>query len=466
MLKPPEMIRSFLRSNRVRKPSASKRPTSPVRMKRLPVGGEPFGLARLLGLAVVAGHHAAGVAHHLAGLAGGNFDAGLVDQAQVVAFGRAAHGVQLVGVVVRFQDEGAAAFGQAVELHQSAGPAFQHIGLQRGVEGGAGAELHAEAAQVVRVEVGPRHQALVLHRHQHGVGHALCLRQRQVAGGVEFGHQQHRAAKGQRGEEHHQRGVGVQRRGQQGHGVRPVAVGGAARDVGPAHAVRLHDALGRAGGAGRIDDVEGLAGLQGDRGGVGAGRGEPGLQRLAGRGTVQRDARHRAASGIAHGVGCRGIGEQHPRRPRRPACAPGCPVCCQGPVARPPRPHAARPGTRRRSRWSWRRRGRWHPRPAGRRAAGRRRPGPCARRAWRSRWRGWPIRSIRPERGAAARRGRARGSGRESRGKAGVKAGEGFMAARSVQGGGIIRKRALATGRPAGDFPSRIGTIPAWNGQR
>ena len=38
MLKPPEMIMSFLRSSSVRKPSASKRPTSPVRMKRLPSG--------------------------------------------------------------------------------------------------------------------------------------------------------------------------------------------------------------------------------------------------------------------------------------------------------------------------------------------------------------------------------------------------------------------------------------------
>ena len=38
MLKPPLMIMSFLRSISVRKPSASKRPTSPVRMKRLPVG--------------------------------------------------------------------------------------------------------------------------------------------------------------------------------------------------------------------------------------------------------------------------------------------------------------------------------------------------------------------------------------------------------------------------------------------
>ena len=36
MLKPPLMIMSFLRSISVRKPSSSKRPMSPVRMKRCP----------------------------------------------------------------------------------------------------------------------------------------------------------------------------------------------------------------------------------------------------------------------------------------------------------------------------------------------------------------------------------------------------------------------------------------------
>ena len=142
----------------------------------LAAGVVPLGLARLLRLAVVADHHAARVAHHLAGLAGRHLMALLVDQADVVALGRSAHGVQLVGKLVRVQDAAAAAFGHAVELHQPAGPALQHIGLQRGVEGRAGAELHVEGLQVVALEVGQRHDALVLHRHQHGVRHAHASR--------------------------------------------------------------------------------------------------------------------------------------------------------------------------------------------------------------------------------------------------------------------------------------------------
>ena len=253
------------------------------------------------------------MAHHLAGLARRHLHARVVDQADVVALGRAAHGVQLVGVGVGLQDAGATAFGHAVELHQAARPARQHVGLQRGVERGAGAELHAKAAEVVRVEIGPRHQAAVLHRHQHGVGHPLGLRERQPAGGVELGHQQHRAAIGQRGKEHHQRGVGVQRGGEQRHRVRPVAVDGAARHVHPAHAVRLHDALGRARGARRVDDVEGPAGFDRHQLGGSAGRSQPVGQRTADGAAVERDARHRAQAGIVHRIGRRGIGEQHPR---------------------------------------------------------------------------------------------------------------------------------------------------------
>jgi hypothetical protein len=142
-------------------------------------GVEPLGLARLLGLAVVAGHHAGRVAHHLAGLAGGT-RARLVDQADVVALGRPAHGVQLVGVQVGFEDAGAAAFGHAVELGQAAGPARQHVGLELGAKRRAGAEL-GESAQVEIAELRQRHDALVLHRHQHGVRDAVLLGQLQVA---------------------------------------------------------------------------------------------------------------------------------------------------------------------------------------------------------------------------------------------------------------------------------------------
>ena len=164
---------------------------------------------------------------------------------------------------VRRQGAAAAAFGHAVELDQPARPARQHVGLQRRGEGRAGAELHAERRQVEAAELGQRHQPLVLHRHEHGVGDAVPLGQAQVLEGVELGHQHRGAAPGQRRQEDHQRGVRVERRGEQRGRVRAVAVGGAAAaHLRPAHRVRLDDALGRAGGARGIDDVERPVGLR------------------------------------------------------------------------------------------------------------------------------------------------------------------------------------------------------------
>ena len=143
MLKPPLMIMSLRRSIRIRKPSSSKRPTSPVRMKRWPCGVVPLGLARLLRLAVVAGHHAGERPTTSPGSPARQLAPLLVDQPDVVARGRLADRVQLVRVLVRVEDAGAAAFGHAVELDQAAGPALQHVGLERGGERRAGAELHA-----------------------------------------------------------------------------------------------------------------------------------------------------------------------------------------------------------------------------------------------------------------------------------------------------------------------------------
>src|SRR5690606_36120183 len=92
----------------------------------------------------------------------------LVDHPHVVTIEGLADGMQLVRVLVGYQHAGAATFGHAVELHQAARPAGQHVGLEFAVEGRAGAELHLEAGQVILVEVRAGHDALVLHRHQHG----------------------------------------------------------------------------------------------------------------------------------------------------------------------------------------------------------------------------------------------------------------------------------------------------------
>ena len=214
---------------------------------------EPLDLARFFGLLVVARHHARRAAHHLAHLAGGvrgHLNAVFVDQSDVAGGGGLADGVQLRGVRVRFQNAGAAAFGHAVVLDQLTWPTRQKVGLERGVKRRTGAKLGQKTRQVVVAERGQRHEALVLHRHQHGVCGADAFGQFQIAFGVEPGHQINAAAPAQRREKRHQCGVRIQRRGQQRGAAWPVLVAGRPVDVRPAHAVRLHDALGRAGGAG------------------------------------------------------------------------------------------------------------------------------------------------------------------------------------------------------------------------
>ena len=107
------------------------------------------------------------------------------------------------------------------------------------------------------VEIGQRHDALVLHRHQHRVRHAVrAARARDNAPASNFAISTTVPPKREGREEHDQRGVRVERRRQQRHAVGPVAVGRAAQRVHPAHAVRLHDAFRRAGRARRVDDVE------------------------------------------------------------------------------------------------------------------------------------------------------------------------------------------------------------------
>ncbi len=153
---------------------------------------------------------------HLAGLAARHLAAFLVDQADVAALGRLADGVQLVGMQVRLEDAGAAAFGHAVELDQAAGPALEHVGLERRVEGRAGAELVVEARR--DRELSKSGRAI---RRWYCTGTSIVCVTRwlsasfRYAGRVELRHQQHAAAEGQGREEHDQRGVGVQRRRQQ-----------------------------------------------------------------------------------------------------------------------------------------------------------------------------------------------------------------------------------------------------------
>ncbi len=95
----------------------------------LAIGRVPLGFARLLWLVVISGHHRRRVADDFTGFTDGDLVPVIVDQPDVMTFSRPAHGMQLVGVAVRFEDESAAAFGHAIKLDQSSRPAREHIGL-------------------------------------------------------------------------------------------------------------------------------------------------------------------------------------------------------------------------------------------------------------------------------------------------------------------------------------------------
>ncbi len=192
----------------------------------------------------------------LADLAARQLNAVFIDNPHVVAVEWHTHGGKLVRVGVGRQHAGATTFGHAVELDQAARPALENVGLELGMEGGAGAELHDVAVQVIAVEVRAGHDALILNRYQHGVGDAVLFGQFQVALGVKLGHQYNGAAQTDARQEGDQGSVGVQRGGDQGAAVRTIAERQAALDVRPAHAMGLHDALRLAGGAGGVYDVE------------------------------------------------------------------------------------------------------------------------------------------------------------------------------------------------------------------
>ena len=187
--------------------------------------------------------------HHFARLARRHFHARFVNQADVMPHRRTAYGVQFPRMQVCIQNERAAAFGHAIKLDQPARPACQHIGLQGGCKGRTGAKLDLERGQVKRRKIRQQHDPLVLHWHQHGVGGAPFLSLLKVRICAKLRHQNHCPTKSQRGEKHDQRGVGIQRRGQQRDRAAVIPVGATPVHVHPAHAMRLHDAFGLARGA-------------------------------------------------------------------------------------------------------------------------------------------------------------------------------------------------------------------------
>ncbi len=220
--------------------------------------------------------------------------------------------VQLVGVSMRGEQARAAAFRHAVDFDQPARPAGQHVALQFGGERRAGREFHLETPEVERVEIGERHDALVLHGNQHRVGGAKAARQRQELAGLELAHQRQRAAHRQRRKETDQRRVGVERRRDERDGLRPVFELAGAPDMAEAHGVRLVDALGRACRAGGIDGVEDPVGLDRHARRRGARRRQPIPETRALAFVVERDAGD-AHVDLARDASSRRVEEQQPR---------------------------------------------------------------------------------------------------------------------------------------------------------
>ena len=208
------------------------------------------------------------------------------------------------------QGSGAAALGHPVIFDEQPRPAGEHIGLQRRGEGRAGAGLEGEARQVEAVEIGQRHDPLILDRHEHRMGGPVLRRLRHEGARVELAEQHRGAAPGDGGDEADQRGVRIERGGDHRHRIGEAA--GRAGDVDPPHRLGLDDALGHAGGAGAVDDVERIVGADLDRYGPAALRRQEGVESDARIAIVERHPLRRDGR-VAQRLRSGGIEEQDPR---------------------------------------------------------------------------------------------------------------------------------------------------------
>ena len=181
---------------------------------------------------------------------------------------------------MRVQQARDTALCHAIDLDQPAGHPPQHFGLEisRKRRGSAVFEFHCRQIEPIKIRI--LHQPPVLHRHQHGVGHLLVLRLLQPGRDIELAHDRNAAARIERGQEHHHRRVGIERGGRQRTAAQPVIVGRAKSHLPPTHGVAVDDPFGGAGGAGGIDDVEGIVGRWFERRRSGPGGGHEPVQLL------------------------------------------------------------------------------------------------------------------------------------------------------------------------------------------
>ena len=220
--------------------------------------------------------------------------------------------MQLVGKLVRFQQADDAALGHRIDLDQRARHAIEHLALEVGGEWRGSAVFQLQCGQVELVEARLAHQALVLDGYEHGNRGRVGLCAFEPADDVELAHHPHRAAGQQWRQEGDHGGVGIERRrGERAHRqavLDPAARGG--RKLAPAHLVRMDDALGHAGRAGGIDDVERIARLRNE-----FRRGHAFLRHPAVQFLVQHDPRH-ARKAVFAQLGQLGAVDEDMFRPR------------------------------------------------------------------------------------------------------------------------------------------------------
>ena len=243
------------RSSSVRKPSASNRPTSPVRMKRLPAGVAPFGLARLLRQIVIADHHRrrngrrprrsrrAGTSRPSSSISRMSWpSAGASDRMQLVRETGARRGCRCRRPrSCRNIRPGRPASARGCRASARRRTARWCENFMRKLErsnasksGSAIRRLYCTGTSIA------------------WVARSASARRRNPRAS-NFLHQHDGAAARERGEDADQRRIGIERRRDERDGVLVIAEQRGAPDVQPAHAVRLVDALGRAGRARGID---------------------------------------------------------------------------------------------------------------------------------------------------------------------------------------------------------------------
>ena len=138
-----------------------------------------------------------------------------VNDAKFVAWHGFPNRMQLIAMNVRCEDADPATFGNPVGLVQLARPTIQDRAFKRGRHWRAPRQLHPQRGNDLPGKIGVCHQPLVLHSDEDGMRHKVLFHEGQIVRGLEFLHQNDRAASGQALKHAHQRQVRVEWRARQ-----------------------------------------------------------------------------------------------------------------------------------------------------------------------------------------------------------------------------------------------------------